>query len=220
MTDLEIYKIPTTEDVPPLDEHKLDSRELWSAAIYQFAGRFVGSIYDNAMGTGEHSPQKVLHSLQFNWLLEQIPSIQNKLDILLKSLPAEEHPIPSDISALFESADRVSRKTADSRKRKLLKLALVNAFDKKLYNEGITLRLMEILENLFYGDIQFLNRLKCESKNSYAETHYFQETLNDQELHHLEMLEKESLVRVERGTEPYQITVRSLALKLLQLVAE
>jgi hypothetical protein len=220
MTDLEKYKIPTIEDVSPLHEHKLDARELLSAGVYQFAGRFVGSIYDNAMGTGEHSPKKVLHSLQFNWLLEQLPSIQNKLDILLKSLPAEEQPVPSDISALFEAATRVSRKTADSQKRRLLKLALVNAFDKDLYNEGITLRLMKILENLFYGDIQFLNRLKCESKHSYAEINYFQETLNDQELHHVEMLEKESLVRVERGAKPWQITVRSLALKLLQLVAE
>jgi hypothetical protein len=211
------YKIPTPENVPPLQEHKLDSKELLSAGVYQFLGKFVGHIYDKAMGTGEYNPTKILHSLQFNWLLEQIPTIQGKLDILLKSLPSDKQPISADISALFESATRVSRKTADAQKRNLLKLAIVNAFDINLYSEGITLRLMEILENLFYGDIVLLKRIKSESNSHHG---YFQEELNDQELHYLEMLEKQSLVVVERSATPYQIRIRSLALKLLQLVAE
>lgn len=79
---------------------------------------------------------------------------------------------------------------------------------------------MEILENLYYGDIQLLDRLKRESKPAHAEKSYFQETLNDQELYHIEILEKEHLVRVERGATPYQITVRSLAIKLLKFIAE
>ncbi len=218
MSDLDEIRIPRIEDIPPLNQHQIDPKELVRAAIYQFGGRFIGTIYDNAIGDGDHNPEKVLHALQFKWLIEQIPQIQNKLNRLLQIIPPEDHPEPSDISAIFEAAYRVSRKTADPKKRKLLKAALINAFDKELYLEGMTLRLMGILEDLYYGDIDILNRLNIEVQGNSSLKKYSQNRLTDQELHHIEILEKYALVRVATNSTPQQITIRTLGQKLLQLV--
>ncbi len=66
----------------------------------------------------------------------------------------------SDLGAVLEASFKVWKANADARKRKLLGNALLNAFDPKQYEEGQTLRLLEILAQLNYGDIQKLRDFK------------------------------------------------------------
>jgi len=152
------YKPPTLEDVP---EHKPNPHELIEAGIQciPYVGKFISEIYSNAMQTGKHSPDEQLIKSQFQWLIDQIPSIQKKLDLLLERLSPEEYPESSDIGAIFEAAIKASKKTADFKKRKLLKNALTNSFSEEQYKKGISLLLFEIIEDLTYSHITILNKL-------------------------------------------------------------
>lgn len=68
--------------------------------------------------------------------------------------------IPSDLAALVDASSKVWKRNADARKRKLLRNALLNAFDPKQYAEGLTLRLLGILEDLEYGDVWVLRTMR------------------------------------------------------------
>lgn len=67
---------------------------------------------------------------------------------------------PSDLAALLDASYKVWQSTADAKKRNLLGNALRNAFDPKLYDEGLTLRLLSILRDLDYGDVHVLKRMR------------------------------------------------------------
>lgn len=63
---------------------------------------------------------------------------------------------PSDLIALLAAGYEVWKSTADAKKRGLLGNALRNAFDPKQYEEGLTLRLLDLLAQLDYGDVWVL----------------------------------------------------------------
>ena len=60
---------------------------------------------------------------------------------------------PADVGAMAESLARGMRRTADPKKRRLLRAAARNAFDPALYEEGVVLELMDMLETLTYADV-------------------------------------------------------------------
>lgn len=64
----------------------------------------------------------------------------------------------SDVRAVVEALVQAHRKTADPRKRRLLEQAAGHAFDRGLYEEGLTIRLLGIMEELTYGNVAFLRR--------------------------------------------------------------
>lgn len=68
--------------------------------------------------------------------------------------------VPSDLAALLDASFKVWQATADAKKRKVHRNALRNAFDPKQYEEGLTLRLLGILETLTYGEVWTLHQLR------------------------------------------------------------
>lgn len=97
-----------------------------------------------------------LQKNQFKWLLKTVEATSAKLDYLIDNLPPEQQPEAADIAAHLEAAMKVSTKTGSYKKRKLLKNALINSFDPKLYEEGMSIRLFSILEKVEYGEVEML----------------------------------------------------------------
>ena len=143
-----------------------DGSELLGEAVSGIPvfGSAIKKLIEIGTGTGKYSPEQRLVTLNWKWLLEQVEDIQNRLDILLEKLPEKEQPQPADIAAVMKAIIDVSEKTADYRKRRLLKHALVNAFDIEQYRAGLTLRLVAILKDLEYGDVEFLGRISKTEK--------------------------------------------------------
>jgi hypothetical protein len=69
----------------------------------------------------------------------------------------EHGAVSSDLAALLEASFKVWKATADAKKRKLLGNALLNVFDPRMYEEGLSLRLLDILSGLTYGDVHTLS---------------------------------------------------------------
>ena len=112
-----------------------------------------------ALGLGEYSPKERVKEEQFKWLLEVAAQMKEQLVILNEELPPNQQPEASDIAAILEAAMDASRKTADFKKRRLLKAAVVNSFNPKIYQAGLRLRLFSILNNVEYGDVELLYNL-------------------------------------------------------------
>ncbi len=140
-----------------------------AASGVPFAGPAIKRFMEAGLGLGQYSPEERLQALQWKWLLEQIPDIQKKLSLLLEEgIPEDEQPEPADVAAVINAVLQASKTTADSKKRRLLKNALVNAFDLEQYQLGLTIRLIKIIEELEYGDIDLLGRIyKSEVDSSY-----------------------------------------------------
>jgi hypothetical protein len=122
-------------------------------------GESVSHLLKASVGLGKYSPKERLKDRQFQWLLDSIVTISEKVDRLLKELPVEERPKPADVASVMEAAIEVSRKTADAKKRKLLTNAVKNAFDREQYQTGLTLRFFSILKDVEYGDVYLLRKL-------------------------------------------------------------
>ncbi len=156
-------RIPTAADLPSHHEDLSwkDGAEFIAegASGVPFAGPAIKRFIEFSTGVGQYSQENRLETLQWKWLLDQIPVLQEKIDILLNRLPDEEKPEPADFAAVVKAVLQASEKTADSKKRRLLKNALINAFDLEQYSNGLTLRLIAILEDLEYGDIELLGRI-------------------------------------------------------------
>ncbi len=152
---------------------------------------------DYVMGTGEYSSENRLKEKQFKWLLEETSRISQKLNILMTKLPEDERPEPADVAAIMEAALKVSRKTAGSDKRKLLKNAVVNSFDLDQYQNGLTLRFFSILENVEYGDVEQLRKI-ADKKSSvvFNKELYLSQSTHRGALvwHHLKILDKQGLI--------------------------
>lgn len=152
-------KVPTTDDLPPSPDFSWkDGKEVLVEAL----GRFSPELQKYAsikLEIGDYSQESRLQVLQWKWLLEQTVEIRDKLDELLTKLSDEEKPEPADIAAIVQAVTEASEKTADYKKRRLLKNALVNAFDIEQYKNGMTLRLISILKKLEYGDVAMLGNI-------------------------------------------------------------
>lgn len=97
-----------------------------------------------------------LEAYQWEWLLEDIDRIRAATEELKSRRPVTA----GEVAAVLTAAQRVAKKTSESNKRRLLQNAVVNAFDEALYEEGLTLRLLHLLEDLQYGDVHFLRERK------------------------------------------------------------
>jgi hypothetical protein len=64
------------------------------------------------------------------------------------------------VEATTRSWGEAQAKVADGRKRRLLLAALVHAFDRESYEEGLSLRVMECLERLDYAAVRLLRELE------------------------------------------------------------
>jgi len=111
--------------------------------------------------------------LRPTFVYETLTGQQSKLDTLeqraaKESWIVEEHErrlgehgaLLSDLVALLTAGLRVWQSNADPRKRKLLGNALRNAFDPEQYKQGLTLRLLGILEELEYGEVWVLRTMR------------------------------------------------------------
>jgi hypothetical protein len=102
-------------------------------------------------------------SIQHKAQLDTFEQRQQKLQWALEELErwnGDAGARASDLVATLEAGFKVWKSTADAGKRKLLGNALRNVFDPKLYEEGLTIRLLSLLESLTYGDIWVLRSLK------------------------------------------------------------
>lgn len=75
---------------------------------------------------------------------------------LLREEVRETGDLVSNIRAIFAAWSRAYDTAGDSKKRRVIMAALGNAFDQELFEEGLTLRLFNVLETLDYPEIQFL----------------------------------------------------------------
>jgi hypothetical protein len=226
-----VISIPTEKDLSPRlkDLSWQDAAEFVAeaASAIPFAGPAIKRFMEVGGALGSYSNEERLKSLQWKWLLTQIEEIQGKINVLLKVLPDDERPEPADFAAVVTAIIQVSEKTADFRKRRLLKNALVNAFDVEQYKSGLVLRLIALLQDLEYGDMEVLGKIlnaeeaiseenfqekleaETPSKPSISEREreqiakaklIFSEqdlTVTSMFLHHLDILEKNGLVIVE-----------------------
>ena len=159
--------LPTTQASEPptkanLGSHLKDMSWRDGVDILADAADFIpglGSFIKASVGTGDYSPDARLKEKQFKWAVEEIAKISHKIDILIQKLPPDEQIEAADVAAIINAAMKASEKTADAKKRKLLKNAVVNAFDIEQYQAGMTLRLFKILENVEYGDVIILRKI-------------------------------------------------------------
>lgn len=169
-----------------------DGAEILAEAANFIPG--VGQFIKAIIGLGKYSPEERLRDKQFKWVLEQISEISNKLDSLLTQLPPEDRPEPADVAAIINAAMEVSQKTAGSKKRQLLKNAVVNSFSITQYQEGLTLRLFSILQDVEYGDCELLKQISRESNSLRIKS--LSSSDNSLVYHHLEVIYKLGLVLV------------------------
>lgn len=123
-------------------------------------GPVLKKLIEQITKRGEYSQSEKNKEMQWSWLLHSVAGMSASIEILIKDLEQQsEWPTPDDISSILSAANRISKKTADAKKRRLLQQAIVNAFDSELYRQGIVLRLMKLLEDLQYGEIELLERI-------------------------------------------------------------
>lgn len=195
----------------------------------------LGTAIKAGIGLGDYSPDARLKEKQFKWAVEEITKISHKIDILIQKLPPSEQMEAADVAAIINAAMKASEKTADAKKRKLLKNAVVNAFDVKQYQQGLTLRLFKILEGVEYGDVEILCQIMKTAKNKEHSQVHIKSFLENEsfgirslKLHHVEILEEYSLIKIwgRLPNEPLgvggqgYIQVSELGEKFLEFVKE
>lgn len=207
VTSVEVEIAPLDAGQPPTESdvgsHLKNMSWRDGAEVLADAADFIpglGSLIKATVGLGDYSPEARLKEKQFKWVIQKVGEISHKIDILLKRLSPDEQIEAADVAAIINAAMKASEKTADAKKRKLLKNAVVNAFDVEQYQAGLTLRLFKILENVEYGDVEILRKIYqkniqenngaqigiLKSNNSYG--------IGDMLFHHLKILEEQDLI--------------------------
>ena len=88
--------------------------------------------------------------------LERIgPELSAKLDRLIEEV-GDARAVASDVAATMHAWSRAWDRTGHAKKRRILMASLLKSFDREAYEEGLTLRLFRILEELDYPEIRFL----------------------------------------------------------------
>ena len=191
---------PTKSDV---GSHLKDMSWRDGAEVLADAADFIpglGSLIKASVGLGDYSPEARLKERQFKWVIQKVGEISHKIDILIQKLPPDEQIEAADVAAIINAAMKASEKTADAKKRKLLKNAVVNAFDIEQYQEGMTLRLLSILENVEYGDVEMLRNVYLKNVKETSGTQIktlksnASSGVGDILFHHLKILEDQDLI--------------------------
>lgn len=215
-TELEtLPPLPTTQATEPPTESDLsshlDEKASWRDAAEVIlsaadiipipgVGAAIKAVVSLSLGLGKYSPDERLKDKQFKWVVSEIGKISHKIDILIQKLPPDEQIEAADVAAIINAAMKVSAKTADAKKRKLLKNAVVNSFDIEQYQEGLTLRLFSILENVEYGDVEILRQICQKNIKEKDGTHIStlkilpSSGIGDILYHHLKILEEQDLI--------------------------
>lgn len=100
------------------------------------------------------------------------------------------------VEATARSWGEAQAKVADGKKRRLLLAALVHAFDRESYEEGLSLRVMECLERLDYAAVRLLAELEKKAPKGQL----FQVGDPSLDALHAEQLETERLAVVHART--------------------
>jgi len=90
---------------------------------------------------------------------EVIPQIAKRVEDLNDS-SADQTAMLGNMVAIFREWERAWSNAVDAKKRRLLMAALVNAFDREVYEEGLTATLFRIADKLDYGDIRTLRAVQ------------------------------------------------------------
>jgi hypothetical protein len=221
--------LPTTQATEPPTESDLgshlDEKTSWrdgAEVILSAAdiipipgvGTAIKAVISASLGLGKYSPDERLKDKQFKWVVSEIEKISHKINILIQKLPPDEQIEAADVAAIINAAMKASEKTADAKKRKLLKNAVVNAFDIEQYQEGMTLRLFSIFEDVEYGDVEMLHRVfQKKGTNTPASDYKNTDSLSksgnsastdmcDISVHHLEILRRQDLILCFNGVQP------------------
>lgn len=149
---------------------------------------------------------------------------------MVKQWEKPESLLGSDVVAILQGVKRVWDKTAEPKKRELLRRTLVNAFDQSLYDEGLTLRLLKIMEDMVYGDIYFLRVMLDLGGGLQVAMVNIKNQLPDPLLvrHHLQVLLDSDLVYSDdeprearaKHYDNYQVSITELGKKMVQLTKE
>ena len=199
---------PTESDVGP---HLKDMSWRDGAEVLADAADFIpglGSLIKATVGLGDYSPEALLKEKQFKWVIQKVGEISHKIDILLQKLPPDEQIEAADVAAIINAAMKASEKTADAKKRKLLKNAVVNAFDIAQYQAGMTLRLFTVLEKVEYGDVEMLRKIHQQNLVEQKATHIgtlksnTSSGIGDILFHHLKILEEQDLIVMWNHSNP------------------
>lgn len=75
---------------------------------------------------------------------------------LLRDTSRETGDFVSNIRAIVAAWSRAYDTAGDSKKRRVIMAALGHAFDQEMFEEGLTVRLFQVLETLDYPEVQFL----------------------------------------------------------------
>ena len=197
-------------------------------AVLPYGAAFK-AILGPSLKTADRRLAEEMPRIRMEWLLESVGSMQDQLKQLMEALPEPDRPRPADFVAFIEAADRVSRKTADSKKRRLLRNALVNAWNPELYEDGLSLRLLSLLEALEYGDICVLREMEMKPLQiSWEESVYTWETWKlTLQAHHVDELVKAGLAdRNRRQAEQRnnvilpRVKITALGTRMLRLLRE
>jgi hypothetical protein len=122
-------------------------------------GSSVRILAGEALDLEETKRQRRELLLRLGWVEEDMRRLEAKVADLMNELPPAKQPKPADFAALALAAIEASRRTFGSDKRRALRNAVINSFDKALYEQGVARRILQMLEHLEYHDIEFLRRL-------------------------------------------------------------
>ncbi|MCB9604586.1 MAG: hypothetical protein H6720_30065 [Sandaracinus sp.] len=91
-------------------------------------------------------------------------ALEAKVEERLEDAPNEEEAahVFSAVEATARSWSEAQAHVADGKKRRLLLAALVHAFDRESYEEGLSLRVMQTLERLDYAAVRLLRDLEID----------------------------------------------------------
>ncbi|MCA9613395.1 MAG: hypothetical protein KC586_11635 [Myxococcales bacterium] len=125
-------------------------------------------------------------------------ALEAKVEERLEDAPNEEEAahVFSAVEATARSWSEAQAHVADGKKRRLLLAALVHAFDRESYEEGLSLRVMQTLERLDYAAVRLLAELETKLPGG---TNF---TLGDATLaafHADQLAEQGLVVRYNRG---------------------
>lgn len=93
-------------------------------------------------------------------LEEVAPELEEKLQDLVDDPKADTRNLSSSAATVANKVLHAYARTPDARKKRILMAALVNAFDKEAYEEGLTVQLLKILDELDYPEIRMLGEWK------------------------------------------------------------
>jgi hypothetical protein len=122
------------------------------------AGTTAFTTITNALGlkTLQASMEEALEEDAWDFVNEAATHVHQVMNSW-EGVPENERPKPAEIGAVLHEAVKAARGAVNRDKRRLLRNAIVNAFSKEMYEEGLVRRLLRVLDDLEYGDVHTLN---------------------------------------------------------------